>query len=243
MAIKKIENNKTKHNKIDKLSLELKRLESMKVYENKYIDKVVCGMDEAGRGPLAGPVVAACVVLDKNENILYLNDSKKLSKKKRELLFDEIKDKSLSYGIGIVDNEMIDKVNILEATHIAMKKAYEEADKMYYNKYKNHIEVCLIDALNVKGISIIKEPIIKGDAKSISIAAASILAKVTRDRLMLKYDEMYPEYDFKKNKAYGTKFHMDKLREIGPTPIHRKSFIKFLYSDGGQNGKRRSKKD
>ena len=243
MAIEKIENNKTKHNKIDKLSLELKRLESMKVYENKYIDKVVCGMDEAGRGPLAGPVVAACVVLDKNENILYLNDSKKLSEKKRELLFDEIKEKSLSYGIGIVDNEIIDKVNILEATHIAMKKAYEEADKMYYNKYNNHVEVCLIDALNVKGIDIIKEPIIKGDAKSISIAAASILAKVTRDRLMLKYDEMYPEYDFKKNKAYGTKFHMDKLREIGPTPIHRKTFIKFLYNDGGQNGKRRSKKD
>ena len=245
----KVNNDKIlKNNK--KLDLELKRLETMKEYEKKYSDKIVCGIDEAGRGPLAGPVVAACVVLDKKNDILYLNDSKKLSEKKRDLLFNEIKEKALAYGIGIIDNNIIDKINILEATHLAMKEALDNADKMYFDKYNKHIEVALVDALKIKNVDIMQEPIIKGDAKSISIAAASIIAKVTRDRLMLEYDALYPEYDFKKNKAYGTKFHMAKLREIGPTPIHRKTFIKFLnnendnfneiaVNDGGQiNGKK-----
>ena len=214
-----------------KLEQELKRLESMKEYEKKYSDKIVCGIDEAGRGPLAGPVVAACVVLDKNNDILYLNDSKKLSEKKRDLLYDEIIEKALAYGIGIIDNIIIDKINILEATHLAMKEALDNADKMYLEKFNNHIEVALVDALKIKNVDILQEPIIKGDAKSISIAAASIIAKVTRDRLMLEYDKAYPEYDFKKNKAYGTKFHMDVLKKIGPTPIHRKTSIKFLNNE------------
>ena len=225
-----------------KLDQELKRLETMKEYENKYSDKIVCGIDEAGRGPLAGPVVAACVVLDKNNDILYLNDSKKLSEKKRDLLYDEIVDKAFAYGIGIIDNNIIDKINILEATHLAMKEALDNADKMYLKKFNNHIEVALVDALKIKNVSLMQEPIIKGDAKSISIAAASIIAKVTRDRLMLEYDALYPEYDFKKNKAYGTKFHMDVLKKIGPTPIHRKTFIKFLYNDGGQNNDKKGSK-
>lgn len=214
-----------------KLEQELKRLDAMKEYEKKYSSKIVCGIDEAGRGPLAGPVVAACVVLDKNNDILYLNDSKKLSEKKRDLLYDEIIEKALAYGIGIIDNNTIDKINILEATHLAMKEALDNADKIYLKKFNNHIEVVLVDALRIKNVDILQEPIIKGDAKSISIAAASIIAKVTRDRLMLEYDKVYPEYDFKKNKAYGTKFHMDVLKKIGPTPIHRKTFIKFLNNE------------
>ena len=239
-------NDKELKNKI-KIDQELKRLDDMKEYEKKYSSKIVCGIDEAGRGPLAGPVVAACVVLDKENDILYLNDSKKLSEKRRDLLYDEIVEKALAYGIGIIDNNIIDKINILEATHLAMKEALDNADKMCLEKFNNHIEVALVDALKIKNVSLMQEPIIKGDAKSVNIAAASIIAKVTRDRLMLEYDALYPEYDFKKNKAYGTKFHMDVLKKIGPTPIHRKTFIKFLYNesdnfdeaDGGKiNGKK-----
>ena len=229
----KITNDKELKNKIE-IEQELKRLDTMKEYEKKYSSRIVCG-------------IAACVVLDKNNDILYLNDSKKLSEKKRDLLYDEIVDKALAYGIGIIDNNVIDKINILEATHLAMKEALDNADKMYLKKFNNHIDVALVDALKIKNVDILQEPIIKGDAKSVNIAAASIIAKVTRDRLMLEYDALYPEYDFKKNKAYGTKFHMDVLKKIGPTPIHRKTFIKFLNNesnnfydvDGGKiNGKK-----
>ena len=212
----------------DKLIKERKRLNDMIVFENKFDGYIIAGIDEAGRGPLAGPVVASCVVLDPKREILYINDSKKLSEKRREDLYGEITEKALAYGIGIVDEKIIDEINILEATHIAMKKAYEEADKMYYSKFNTKINLLFVDALKIKKVDIKQVSIVKGDALSLSIAAASILAKVSRDRIMIDYDKIYPEYKFIKNKGYGTKEHMDTLRKIGPSPIHRKSFISFL---------------
>ena len=212
----------------DKLIKERKRLNDMLVFENKFDGYIIAGIDEAGRGSLAGPVVASCVVLDQKKEILYINDSKKLSEKRREDLYGEITEKALAYGIGIVDEKIIDEINILEATHIAMKKAYEEADKMYYSKFNNKINLLFVDALRIKKVDIKQVSIVKGDALSLSIAAASILAKVSRDRIMIDYDKIYPEYKFIKNKGYGTKEHMDTLRKIGPSPIHRKSFISFL---------------
>ena len=212
----------------DKLIKERKRLNDMIVFENKFDGYIIAGIDEAGRGSLAGPVVASCVVLDQKKEILYINDSKKLSEKRREDLYGEITEKALAYGIGIVDEKIIDEINILEATHIAMKKAYEEADKMYYSKFNTKINLLFVDALKIKKVDIKQVSIVKGDALSLSIAAASILAKVSRDRIMIDYDKIYPEYKFIKNKGYGTKEHMDTLRKIGPSPIHRKSFISFL---------------
>ena len=212
----------------DKLIKERKRLNDMLVFENKFDGYIIAGIDEAGRGSLAGPVVASCVVLDQKKEILYINDSKKLSEKRREDLYGEITEKALAYGIGIVDEKIIDEINILEATHIAMKKAYEEADKMYYSKFNNKINLLFVDALRIKKVDIKQVSIVKGDALSLSIAAASILAKVSRDRIMIDYDKIYPEYKFIKNKGYGTKEHMDTLRKIGSSPIHRKSFISFL---------------
>ncbi len=212
----------------EKLKAERLRLKVMSEYENKYSEYVIAGIDEAGRGPLAGPVVAACIVLDSNKEILFINDSKKLSEKKRELLYDEIIEKSISYGIGIVDEKVIDNINILEATHIAMKDAYEKADIMYKEKTGKNINMLFVDALIIKNVDIKQVDIVHGDAISISIAAASIIAKVTRDRMMIEYDKKFPEYGFKKHKGYGTKFHMDKLKEIGPCDIHRKSFLSFL---------------
>ena len=207
---------------------EIERLKLLKEYEYKYSDNIIAGIDEAGRGPLAGPVVAACVVLDIDDNFFYLNDSKKVTEKRREVLYDEIINKSKSFGIGIVDNDIIDEINILEATHIAMKDAYEKCDIMYFKKYNKHIDLLLVDALNIKNVDIKQISIIKGDAKSVSIAAASILAKVTRDRMMAEYDKIYPEYEFLKHKGYGTKVHIDALKKYGPSNIHRKSFIKNI---------------
>lgn len=215
-------------NNIEKLELERERLNKLNEFENKYKDFIVAGIDEAGRGPLAGPVVAACVVLDLNKEILYIDDSKKLSEKKRELLYDEIINKSQAYGVGIVSEKVIDEINILEATHIAMKEAYENANKSYLNKYNKNIEVLFVDALKIKNVDVKQVSIVHGDALSVSIAAASIIAKVTRDRLMIEYDKTYPQYGFKKHKGYGTKVHMDALKSIGPCEIHRKSFLSFL---------------
>ena len=212
----------------EKISMERDRLTKMSEFENKFTEYIIAGIDEAGRGPLAGPVVAGCVVLDRSKEILFLNDSKKLSKMKREELFDEIKEKALVYGIGIVGEKVIDEINILEATHIAMKTAYENANQMYRQKFNMDIDLLFVDALKIKNIDIKQVSIIHGDALSISIAAASIIAKVTRDKIMEEYDKKYPEYGFSKHSGYGTKFHMDKLREIGPCEIHRKSFLSFL---------------
>ena len=184
--------------------------------------KFVCGVDEAGRGPLAGPVCAAAVILD--EEIDGLNDSKKLSEKKREALFDEIKEKALSYSIAFASVEEIEEHNILNATYLAMNRAIEGLNIK--------ADFALIDGNRIPaGITVPCETVVKGDAKSCSIAAASILAKVTRDRLMLEEDKKYPEYNFKKHKGYGTKEHTDAILKYGVSPIHRPSFLKKLLGE------------
>ena len=200
---------------------ECRRIENMKEFENKYEDySFICGIDEVGRGPLAGPVVAGAVILPKNCNILYLNDSKQLSERKREELYEVIMEKAISTGLGYVSPQRIDEINILQATYEAMREAI--------GKLNPKPDLLLNDAVTIPKVSIRQIPIIKGDAKSISIAAASIIAKVTRDRLMVKYDEVYPEYGFASNKGYGANMHIEALKKYGPTPIHRKSFIKNI---------------
>ena len=202
----------------EKLEQEMARLEAMAEYEKEYdAYTYICGIDEAGRGPLAGPVVAAAVILDINCPILYVNDSKKLSEKKREELYDEIMEKAVSVGVGIASPETIDEINILQADYVAMREAVSQLTPKP--------EVFLNDAVTIPGIEGRQVPIIKGDAKSLSIAAASIIAKVTRDRMMREYDKLFPEYDFAKNKGYGTAEHVAALKTFGPTPIHRRSFI------------------
>ena len=203
----------------EKLEKEIARIKQMSVYEEEYsMCQYICGIDEVGRGPLAGPVVAGAVILPKDEPILYLNDSKKLSEKKREALYDEIMEKALATGIGIVSPARIDEINILQATYEAMRQAIA--------KLKVRPDLLLNDAVTIPEVDIPQVPIIKGDAKSVSIAAASIIAKVTRDRLMMEYDEVLPGYDFASNKGYGTKAHIAGLKELGPSPIHRATFIK-----------------
>ena len=171
-----------------------------------------------GRGPLAGPVVTCAVILPKDFNVLYINDSKKLTEKKREELYEEIMKHAISVGIGIESPKVIDDINILQATYSAMRKAIDAL--------KIKPDLLLNDAVTIPGVDIKQVPIIKGDAKSISIAAASIVAKVTRDRMMVEFDKIYPEYDFAGNKGYGSASHIEALKNIGPTPIHRQSFIK-----------------
>lgn len=208
----------------EKLEKELVRLKQMRVYENQYPDMVICGIDEAGRGPLAGPVVAGAVILPKDCQILYLNDSKKLSEKKRDLLFDEIREKAVSYGVGVVGPGRIDEINILQATYEAMRQAIEQL--------KVKPQILLNDAVTIPLVDVTQVPIVKGDGKSVSIAAASILAKVTRDRMMTEYDALFPEYGFGKHKGYGTAAHIQALKDHGPCPIHRKTFIRnFMKGD------------
>ena len=202
-----------------KLEKERTRLKEMSVYEENYgMYHYICGVDEAGRGPLAGPVVAGAVILPKDTEILYLNDSKKLSAKRREALYDEIREKAVSVGIGIIGPERIDEINILNAAYEAMRLAVAAL--------KVKPDILLNDAVTIPDIEIEQVPIIKGDAKSISIAAASIIAKVTRDRMMAEYDVSMPGYDFGKHKGYGTKMHIESLKRLGPCPIHRRTFIK-----------------
>lgn len=202
----------------EKLEKELARMKQMSVYEEEYsMCEYICGIDEVGRGPLAGPVVAAAVILPKDQEILYLNDSKKLSEKKREALYTEIMGKAVAVGIGFASPARIDEINILQATYEAMRMAI--------GKLAVRPDVLLNDAVTIPEVDIPQVPIIKGDAKSKSIAAASIVAKVTRDRLMVEYDAVMPGYDFASNKGYGTKAHIAGLKELGPTPIHRRSFI------------------
>lgn len=182
--------------------------------------KVVCGVDEAGRGPLAGPVVAAACVLPDGFVIEGLNDSKKLTEKKREKLFDIIIENATDYCIASASVEEIEEINILNAAMLAMNRAVDGL--------KNKPDLALIDGNTSRGFSVATETVVGGDAKSPSIAAASILAKVTRDRMCLDFDKEYPEYGFAKHKGYGTKQHMDAIRTYGVTPIHRPSFLKFL---------------
>ena len=183
----------------------------------------VCGIDEAGRGPLAGPVFAAAVILPENCVIEGLNDSKKISEKKREALFDVIKEKAVSYCIASVDEKIIDEINILQATYLAMKKAVEGLDVP--------ADYALIDGNRMPPIEIDGETVVKGDAKSPSIAAASILAKVSRDRFMLELDEKYPQYKFSQHKGYGTKLHYEMLTEHGVSDCHRMSFLKSFFGE------------
>lgn len=204
--------------KLEKLENEYRRLDAMWEYERKYDARgLMCGVDEAGRGPLAGPVVAGAVILPKNCRILYLNDSKKLSEKRREALFDEIKEKAVACSVGIVSAERIDEINILQATYEAMQEAVGNLTPAP--------QLLLNDAVRIPGISLPQVPIIKGDAKSLSIAAASVIAKVTRDRLMRQYDEAMPEYGFASHKGYGSASHIEALKKYGPSPIHRRTFI------------------
>lgn len=205
--------------RIEEYEKELERTEKMKKFEYQYSSfSYICGIDEVGRGPLAGPVVAGAVILPKDCDILYLNDSKQLSEKKREELYDEIMEKAVATGLGSVEPARIDEINILQATYEAMREAV--------GKLSPAPDILLNDAVTIPGISIKQVPIIKGDAKSISIAAASIIAKVTRDRLMTEYDALYPEYGFASNKGYGARSHIEAIRKFGPSPIHRRSFIK-----------------
>ena len=182
---------------------------------------VVCGIDEAGRGPLAGPVCAAAVILPEGCVIDGVNDSKKLTEKKREALFDVIKEKALAYSIAVADEKEIDEINILQATYLAMRRAFDGLDIKP--------DMALVDGNRDPGLGVATRTIVKGDANSMSIAAASILAKVTRDRFMLEMDEKYPEYQFAKHKGYGTKLHYEMLTEYGASEIHRKTFLKSFY--------------
>lgn len=202
----------------EKIEEEKARIEAMKVYEKKY-DHLgfVCGIDEAGRGPLAGPVVAGAVILPQDSKILWLNDSKKLTAKKREELYDVIMEEAIAVGVGYASPARIDEINILQATYEAMREAISKLGIVP--------QILLNDAVTIPGVTIPQVPIIKGDAKSVSIAAASIIAKVTRDRLMMEYDKIMPEYGFASNKGYGAQGHIEALKKYGPSPIHRASFI------------------
>lgn len=205
--------------RLQKLEAEKKRIYELQAYEREYAQAAyICGIDEVGRGPLAGPVVAGAVILPKNCEILYINDSKKLSAAKREELYDVIMEQAVAVGIGQASPQRIDEINILQATYEAMREAIGKLDPAP--------DLLLNDAVVIPGVEIRQVPIIKGDAKSISIGAASIVAKVTRDRLMEQYADVFPEYDFASNKGYGSAAHIAALKEYGPTPIHRHSFIK-----------------
>lgn len=212
---------KTQENRMKKYEAELVRIEELCSFEKKYSDySYICGVDEVGRGPLAGPVVAGAVILPKDCRILYINDSKKLSAKKREELSAEIQEKALAVGIGLSTQDRIDEINILQATYEAMRKAIASLS----------VEPSLLlnDAVTIPAVDIPQVSIVKGDARSISIGAASIVAKVYRDRMMEEYDKMYPGYGFASNKGYGSKEHIEALHRMGPCPLHRRSFLKSI---------------
>lgn len=227
----------TKEERLEKQKL---RLAEMKAYEDKLRGcgyKYIAGVDEVGRGPLAGPVVTAAVVLPPDFDVLGIDDSKKLSEKRREELFDVIREKAIAYGIGMADEKLIDEINILQATKVAMRRAIEELEGKLAGGAGvtgeetdggGRLDYVLFDAMKIEEIDIPQESIIKGDAKVLAIAAASIIAKVTRDRMMVEYAEVYPGYAFEKNKGYGTKAHYEGLRAQGMCPIHRQSFLKNL---------------
>lgn len=206
------------HKRIAALEKEKERLKQMREFEREYEHLgYICGIDEVGRGPFAGPVVAGAVILPPDCEILYVNDSKQLSEKMREQIYDEIMEKAVSVAVGYASPQRIDEINILQATYEAMREAV--------SKLAVTPQILLNDAVTIPQITIPQVPIIKGDAKSISIAAASIVAKVTRDRLMREYDKIMPEYGFASNKGYGSKEHIEAIKKYGPTPIHRRSFI------------------
>ncbi len=205
-----------------KLEAEAARVALMRAFENEICAPylaggLVCGVDEAGRGPLAGPVAAGAVILPPDHDLLYLNDSKKVTPKRRDLLYDQIREEALAYAVVMVGPEEIDRVNILQATYEAMRRAVASLDP--------RPAVLVNDAVTIPGISLPQVPVVKGDARCISIAAASILAKVTRDRYMLELDKAYPAYGFASHKGYGTRQHIEALKAYGPCPAHRRTFI------------------
>lgn len=205
--------------KAERLEAEIERTRIMKQFEDEYrVYGTICGIDEAGRGPLCGPVVAGAVIMPKEYDILYINDSKKLSEKKREEVYEQIVNTAISWAVGIVSPARIDEINILQATYEAMREAIQKLSIVP--------DILLNDAVTIPKVDIKQVPIIKGDAKSQSIAAASIIAKVTRDHMMEEYDRIYPEYGFAKHKGYGTAAHIAAIKEFGPSPIHRRTFIK-----------------
>ena len=209
----------TAKKRMEALKREKRRIEALRVYEEKYREyDFICGIDEVGRGPLAGPVVAGAVILPKDCRILYINDSKQLSEKKREELYDVIMEQAVCCAVGYASPERIDEINILQATYEAMREAI--------GRLTVRPDILLNDAVTIPQVEIRQIPIIKGDAKSISIGAASIVAKVTRDRLMAEYDKVFPQYDFAGNKGYGSAAHIEALKKYGPSPIHRRSFIR-----------------
>ena len=208
--------------RFEKLEAEKLRIENLKKYEREYADYgYICGIDEVGRGPLAGPVVAGAVILPKDCDILYINDSKKLSAAKREELYDVIMEKAVAVGIGMASSQRIDEINILQATYEAMREAVSQLTLPL-----GHV---LADAVRIPKLTVAQTPIIKGDAKCYSIAAASIIAKVTRDRIMREYDRIYPGYGFSDNKGYGSAAHIETLKKKGPVPIHRRTFISAFW--------------
>lgn len=213
------------------------KLRELKVIEESWYEKgavSIAGVDEVGRGPLAGPVVAACVIFPRDIDILGINDSKKLSEKKRMALAPEIKEKALAFGLGMAGEKVIDEINILEATKGAMAIAVKKAGEKLKQEYSLEISEVLVDGNALPSIPYRQQAVVKGDAKSISIAAASILAKVTRDAMMVQYEEEYPGYDFAANKGYGTKKHYAGLEKLGMCPIHRRSFLKkFVAAEDG----------
>ena len=218
----------TKQERLQKMQ---EKHDIMMAFDNEYRNAgniVIAGVDEAGRGPLAGPVVAACAILPDDFDVIGVDDSKKLSEKRREELFEQILNKALATGVGIADNSLIDQINILQATKKAMQEALENASKMLEEKTGKKVGHVLFDAVEIQDVKTPQSAIIKGDAKSLSIAAASIIAKVTRDRMMMEYHEKYPYYGFDSNKGYGTKAHYAGIEEHGITPIHRKTFLKNL---------------
>ncbi len=215
--------------KEERLENQRKRLAEMKSEEAALHEegfRIIAGVDEVGRGPLAGPVVAAAVVLPEDFNVLGVDDSKKITEKNREKLFTEIKAECVSWGIGMASHEIIDEINILQATKLAMKRAVKDLEKNLAKRGAGSLDMVLFDAVEIEDLDIPQKSYIKGDAKVLAIAAASIIAKVTRDRMMIKYAREYPWYAFEKNKGYGTKAHYEGIREKGICPIHRKSFLK-----------------
>lgn len=220
--------------KAEREELMRRKLIEMKEFENRLHEggkKYIGGVDEVGRGPLAGPVVAACVVLPEDYDVPGLDDSKKLTEKRRNEMVKVIKEKAIAYGLGMADEKAIDRVNILQATKEAMRIAISQADKMLTKKTGGHLEHILFDAIQIDDVDIPQTSIVKGDGRSVSIAAASILAKVTRDAMMVKYSEQYPGYGFEKNKGYGTKQHYEGIHAQGICPIHRRSFLKKILGE------------
>ncbi|MGL5439648.1 MAG: ribonuclease HII [Filifactoraceae bacterium] len=207
--------------KLEATKKEEARIEKLVLFDRDFGDVIIAGVDEVGRGPLAGPVVAACVIMKKTSNLLYIDDSKKLSESRKNKLYEKIIDECVAYGIGTASNEEIDKYNILNATFLAMRRAIDNT--------RSDIDVILVDGnQKIKEIDILQKTIVKGDEKSYSIACASIIAKVYRDRIMKEYHNVYPEYDFDNNKGYGTDNHYIGLKKYGITPIHRLSFIRDI---------------